>query len=108
MAWLYLLLASVCEMTWASGMKVCADEGFSKRPWLALGILVTGFISFVLLALAMRTLPMGTSYAVWTGLGAAGTAVVGILLFHEPAAAGRILCIALIIAGIVGLRLTSP
>jgi quaternary ammonium compound-resistance protein SugE len=105
MAWLYLLLASLCEVIWASGMKF--THGFSSRPWLSLGTLLVSAVSFLLLALAMRTLDLSTSYAVWTGLGAAGAALAGIFLFGEPGTLGRILCIALIIAGTVGLKLAK-
>jgi quaternary ammonium compound-resistance protein SugE len=105
MAWIYLLLASFCEIVWATGMKYTG--GFSSRPWLSLGTFVVSIASFLLLALAMRALPMGTSYAIWTGLGAVGTAAVGIAFFNEPAALMRLLCIALIVAGIIGLKLTA-
>jgi len=104
MAWLYLILASLCEIVWAAGMKY--TNGFSSRPWMSLATVAVSIVSFLLLALAMRTLPMGTSYAIWTGLGAAGAAIVGILFFHEPGTVGRILCITLIVAGIIGLKLT--
>jgi quaternary ammonium compound-resistance protein SugE len=102
-AWFYLLLASLCEVAWATGMKF--THGFSSRPWLSLATLLISFVSFLLLALAMRTLDLSTSYAVWTGLGAVGAALVGIFGFAEPGTPARILCIALIVAGTVGLRL---
>ena len=105
MAWFYLILASLCEIIWAAGMKF--TQGFSTRPWLSLATILVSFLSFALLALAMRTLPMGTSYVVWTGLGAVGAALVGILLFQEPSSLGRILCMALIVAGVLGLKLTA-
>jgi quaternary ammonium compound-resistance protein SugE len=108
MAWIYLLLAGVCEVAWATGMKFTG--GFSSRPWLSLGTFLISFVSFVLLALSMRSesIPMGTTYAVWTGIGAVGTAIVGVLLFSEPTSLGRILCIALVVIGIVGLKIMSP
>jgi quaternary ammonium compound-resistance protein SugE len=105
MAWFYLILASLCEIAWATGMKF--TDGFSRRPWISLATLGISIASFLLLALAMRALPMGTSYAVWTGVGAAGTAIVGIVLFQEPSTLARVLCLALIVAGIVGLKLTA-
>ncbi len=105
MAWMYLILAGLCEIAWATGMKF--TRGFTVRPWLSLGTMLLSVVSFLLLALAMRTLAMGTSYAVWTGLGAVGTALVGIWLFDEPTTLGRMLCILLIVAGIAGLRLTG-
>jgi quaternary ammonium compound-resistance protein SugE len=82
-------------------------NGFSTRPWVSLATFGISIVSFLLLALAMRTLPLGTSYAVWTGLGAAGTAIIGIAVFREPATLLRILCLAMIIGGIVGLKLTA-
>lgn len=105
MAWMYLILAGLCEIAWAAGMKY--TRGFAVRPWLSLGTMLLSMVSFLLLALAMRTLAMGTSYAVWTGLGAVGTALLGIWLFDEPTTLGRMLCIMLIVAGIAGLRLTA-
>ena len=83
MAWLYLILASLCEVVWASGMKF--TQGFSSRPWLSLGTALVSVASFLLLALAMRTLDLSTSYAVWTGLGAVGAVAGGIFLFAGPA-----------------------
>ncbi len=104
MAWTYLFIAGVFEVAWAVGLKY--TEGFT-RLWPTLGTAAALVLSMVLLALALRTLPLGTAYAVWTGVGAVGTAVAGILLFDEPAGAARVACIALIVAGIVGLKLTS-
>jgi quaternary ammonium compound-resistance protein SugE len=107
MAWIYLLLAGLCEVGWATGMKF--TSGFSSRPWLSLGTFLLSFVSFILLAVSMRSesIPMGTTYAVWTGIGAVGSAIVGVLVFSEPATLGRIVCIALVVAGIVGLKITS-
>jgi quaternary ammonium compound-resistance protein SugE len=104
MAWTYLFIAGVFEVVWAVGLKY--TEGFT-RLWPTLGTAAALILSMVLLALALRTLPIGTAYAVWTGVGAVGTAVAGVLLFDEPADAGRVVCITLIVAGIVGLKLTS-
>jgi len=104
MAWCYLFLAGIFEMCWAVGMKL--SHGFSHLGWTAFTA-VTMALSVWLLALAMRTLPLGTSYAIWTGIGAVGTALVGILVFKEPAAFGRLISIFLILAGIVGLKLSS-
>ena len=91
-------------MCWAVSMKL--SHGFSHLGWTAFTA-VTMALSVWLLALAMRSLPLGTSYAIWTGIGAVGTALVGILVFKEPAAFGRLISIFLILAGIVGLKLSS-
>jgi quaternary ammonium compound-resistance protein SugE len=104
MAWTYLFIAGVLEVGWAVGLKY--TEGFT-RLWPTVGTALALVGSMLLLALALRTLPIGTAYAVWTGVGAVGTAILGIILFDEPADAARILCIALIVAGIVGLKLAS-
>ena len=104
MAWAYLFIAGLLEVAWAVGLKY--TEGFT-RLWPTVGTALALVFSMVLLALALRTLPLGTAYAVWTGIGAVGTATLGILLFDEPADAGRVLCIGLIVSGIVGLKLTS-
>lgn len=104
MAWALLIVAGLFEVGWAIGLKY--TEGFT-RLWPSLWTVASMAISVYLLALAVRTLPMGTSYAVWTGIGAAGTALLGIILFNEPANPGRLASIALIVAGIAGLRLAS-
>ena len=104
MAWALLIVAGLFEVGWAIGLKY--TEGFT-RLWPSLWTVASMAISVYLLALAVRTLPMGTSYAVWTGIGAAGTALLGIILFNEPATPGRLASIALIVAGIAGLRLAS-
>jgi quaternary ammonium compound-resistance protein SugE len=104
MAWIYLMIAGLFEVAWAIGLKY--TEGFS-RLWPSLGTLGAMAISFWLLALSLTTLPVGTAYAVWTGIGAVGTAALGIILFGEPRHALRLLCILLIVAGIAGLKLTS-
>jgi quaternary ammonium compound-resistance protein SugE len=105
MAWLLLVVAGLFEIGWAIGLKY--TDGFT-RLWPSVWTGLAMVASVVLLALAVRTLPIGTAYAVWTGIGAAGTALLGIYLFGEPAAALRLACIALIVAGIVGLKVLSP
>lgn len=104
MTWVLLFVAGVFEVGFALGLKY--SEGFS-RLWPTLGMVAAGALSFYLLSTAMKSLPAGTAYAVWTGIGAAGTATVGILLLGESANTLRILSLALIVAGVVGLRLTS-
>jgi len=103
-AWLVLVAAGVLEVVWAIGLKYA--EGFT-RVVPSLVTLAAAAASFWLLALAIRALPVGTAYAVWTGIGAVGTAALGMLLFGEPATAARLACIAVIVAGIVGLKLVS-
>lgn len=104
-AWIMLVVAGLLEVVWASTMK--ATDGFT-RLWPSVLTLGTMVVSFALLSQAMRTLPAGTSYAVWVGIGAIGTALVGIFLWGEPATAARLLFLGLIAVGIVGLRLVSP
>ena len=104
MAWCYLFLAGTFEMFWAVGMKL--SHGFSHLGWTAFTA-VTMALSVWLLALAMRTLPLGTAYAIWTGIGAVGTALLGVLLVKEPADFWRMASIFCILAGIVGLKVTS-
>jgi quaternary ammonium compound-resistance protein SugE len=104
-AWLLLLIAGLLETVWALSMK--ASEGFTRLPYTVLTF-VAAWASFWLLGLALRSLPVGTAYAVWTGIGAVGVAVAGMVLFAEPATAARIVCIALIAAGILGLKLVTP
>jgi quaternary ammonium compound-resistance protein SugE len=104
MAWTLLAIAGLLEIAFAFCMK--SSEGFTKLiP--AVGTVGTGLASVVLLSLSLRTLPMGTGYAVWTGIGAAGTAIVGIAVLGESAAPLRLLCIGLILAGVIGLKLVS-
>ena len=104
MSWFYLLVAGLTEVGWAIGLK--QSEGWTRLwPSVFTGALM--IVSFVFLSLALKTLPLGTAYAVWTGIGAAGTAVVGIFFFGEPRDTLRIICIALIIAGVAGLRVAS-
>lgn len=104
MAWFILLVAGLLEVGWAIGLKY--TEGFTKPLPTVLTVLAMG-ASVGLLGLALRTLPVGTAYAVWTGIGAVGTAVLGMVLFGEAATALRLACIALIVAGIVGLKFAS-
>lgn len=104
MAWVILILAGLFEIGWAIGLKY--TQGFS-RLWPSLATLLSMVISLALLGVALRTLPLGTAYAVWTGIGAVGTVVLGITLFGEPVTAGRLACVSLIVAGIVGLKLTA-
>ena len=101
MHWTLLLLAAALEIVWASGLKSTA--GFT-RLWPSAGVIAAMAASMVLLALAARGLPIGTAYAVWTGIGAVGTALAGIFLFGESAAPARLACIALIVAGVIGLK----
>ena len=104
MAWVILLLAGLFEIGWAVGLKY--TEGFT-RLWPTVGTAVSLILSMGLLGVAVRTLPLGTAYAVWTGVGVVGTAVLGIVLFGEPATAPRIACLALIVVGIFGLKVLS-
>ena len=104
MNWMILVLAGLFEIGWAIGLKY--TDGFSKL-WPTVGTVASMVISLGLLGVAMKTLPVGTAYAVWVGVGAVGTAILGIVLLGEPANAGRILSLALIVAGIVGLKLAS-
>jgi quaternary ammonium compound-resistance protein SugE len=104
MPWILLFIAGLLEVGWAIGLKY--TEGFT-RLWPSVGTLAAMTLSVVLLGLAMRTLPVGTAYAVWTGIGAVGTVILGIVLFAEPATAARLVCVGLIVAGIIGLKLTS-
>lgn len=103
MAWVVLVIAGLFEVAWAIGLKY--TDGFS-RFWPSAATVTAMVVSVVLLGWAMRTLPVGTAYAVWTGIGAIGTVVLGIILFGEPATVARLVCIGLILAGIVGLKLT--
>ena len=105
MAWGILFLAGLLEVGWAVGLKY--TEGFT-RLWPTVATAAALVASMALLAVSLRTLPLGTAYAVWTGIGTIGTAILGVVLFHEPASAVRLACIALILAGIVGLKLVSP
>jgi len=104
MPWLWLVLAGLLEIGWAIGLKYTA--GFT-RLWPSVGTVLCMAASFALLSLALRSLPVGTAYAVWTGIGAAGTALVGMIWLGEAREPGRVLCLLLIVAGVVGLKLVS-
>jgi quaternary ammonium compound-resistance protein SugE len=104
MSWVYLFFAGLFEIGWAIGLKY--THGFTRLvPTLLTAVSMV--ISLGLLGVALKTLPVGTAYAIWTGIGAVGTAILGIYLLGEPAAVGRIVCIGLIVSGIVGLKLVS-
>lgn len=102
MAWGVLLIAGLLEIVWLVLFK--QSEGFSRWGYASAGLVVS-LLSLALLGWTLKTLPVGTAYAIWTGMGAVGGALVGILLYGEPASAARLACIALIVAGIVGLKL---
>lgn len=104
MAWVILFVAGLLEMAWALLLK--QSEGFT-RPGPTIGFVVTLFLSMFLLAQAIRTLPVGTAYAVWTGIGAAGTAIVGMIWLGESRDVLKLVSLVMLIAGIIGLRLTS-
>lgn len=104
MAWFTLTIAGLLEVVWAIGLKY--SEGFT-RFWPSVGTIIAMVLSVVLLSIAMRDLPVGTAYAVWVGIGAVGTVILGIFLFNEPTSALRMISLTLIIAGIVGLKLAS-
>jgi quaternary ammonium compound-resistance protein SugE len=104
-AWIALLGAGLLEIAWALGLKY--SDGLT-RFWPTFATMVAIALSFGLMALALRSLPFGTAYAVWTGIGATGSIIVGILLYSEPADPVRLLCLTLIVAGMVGLKLNSP
>lgn len=105
MAWFYLLLAGISEVGWAIGLKY--TDGFTKLVPSALTVAVM-IISFVLLGQALRSLPIGTAYAIWTGIGAVGTVIFGMLVLGEPKDPLRLMFLGLIVLGIVGLKLVSP
>lgn len=105
MAWLFIFIAGLLEIAWAIGLKY--SDGFTK-PLATVLTIILMILSFVVLAQGIRTIPVGTGYAVWTGIGAAGTAILGVILFNEPLTAARVACLAMVIAGIVGLKLVSP
>jgi quaternary ammonium compound-resistance protein SugE len=105
MAWLSLLMAGVLEIIWALGLKY--SHGFT-RFWPSVVTLVAIALSFALLGQSLKSVPFGTAYAIWTGIGAAGSAILGIFLFGETADWTRVACLALIVSGTVGLRLVTP
>ncbi|MES2663548.1 MAG: multidrug efflux SMR transporter [Pseudomonadota bacterium] len=104
MAWILLFLAGALEIGWLIGIKY--SDGFTKLVPSVLTVLSMG-VSLFLLSIVVRTIPLGTAYAIWTGIGAAGAVVLGIILFHEPAHASRLICVGLILAGVIGLKLVS-
>jgi quaternary ammonium compound-resistance protein SugE len=104
MSWFYLLIAGVLEVAWATGLK--ASEGFTKLGWSVFTI-VTAIGSFWLLAIAMRQLPLGTAYAVWTGIGAVGAFVLGIVMMGEAVTFARVASASLIVLGLIGLKMSS-
>lgn len=105
MSWIILFIAGLLEIGWAIGLKY--TEGFT-RLWPTVGTVVAMVLSMSLLGVAMKSLPVGTAYAVWVGIGAVGTAIVGMVLLGEAANPGRIISLTLIVAGIVGLKLAAP
>lgn len=104
MAWVILLIAGLFEVAWAVGLKY--TDGFT-RLWPSVWTIATMIVSFWLLGIAMRALPVGTAYSVWVGVGAVGTVILGIVLLGEAATAGRLVSVGLIVAGIVGLKLAG-
>ena len=104
MSWCILFFAGLLETVWATGLKY--TDGFS-RPLPTIGTVIAMTASVWLLSIAMRELPVGTAYAVWTGIGAVGTLILGIILFQEPVTLARIACVGLIVSGLVGLKLVS-
>jgi quaternary ammonium compound-resistance protein SugE len=104
MAWVLLITAGLLEIAWAIGLK--SSQGFTK-PWVTAATVVAMIASLVLLGLAVRTIPVGTGYAVWTGIGALGTVALGMWLFHEPVTLWRLAFLAMILLGIVGLKFTG-
>jgi quaternary ammonium compound-resistance protein SugE len=105
MAWTLLVIAGILEIGWAIGLKYA--DGFT-RFWPSVWTIAAMILSMYLLALAARTLPIGTAYAVWVGIGAAGAMVLGMVLLGEPRTVARMVCVGLIVAGVVGLKLVDP
>lgn len=103
-SWIYLIIAGLFEIGWATGLKY--TEGFSNF-WPSVYTILSMIASFILLSIALKTLPVGTAYAIWTGIGVVGTALLGIFLFDEPATVAKAICITLILTGIVGLKITT-
>lgn len=105
MAWTILIIAGLFEIIWAIGLKY--TEGFTKL-WPSVFTITAMIVGFILLSQALRTIPVGTGYAVWTGIGVVGTAVIGMLFLGEPRDTARVICLLLIVVGIVGLKIVSP
>jgi quaternary ammonium compound-resistance protein SugE len=105
MAWFLVVISGLLEVGWAIGLKY--SQCFS-RPLPSVLTVLGMLASFALLTIAVRQLPIGTAYAMWVGIGAVGTALLGIVIFREPASAARLLCLVLVVAGIIGLKLTTP
>lgn len=105
MAWILLVLAGLFEIVWAVGLKY--SQGFT-RLWPSVATVIAMLISMVLLAMAMRTLPVGTAYSVWVGIGAVGTVIFGIALWDEPVNAARMISVAFIVIGVIGLKFATP
>lgn len=104
MAWIYVVIAGLLEVGWAIGLKM--SDGFT-RPWISVATVAGMILSFVILAQGMKTLPVGTAYAVWTGIGVMGTAIFGMIYLGEAHDAGRVACLLMIFLGILGLRLLT-
>ena len=104
MPWMYLLIAGLCEIGWAVGLKY--TEGFS-RLWPSVGTAAAMVVSVALLGVAMKSIPLGTAYAVWTGIGAVGTVILGMVMFGDAATLARLLCLGLIVCGIIGLKIAT-
>ncbi len=104
MAWIYLLIAGLFEISWAIGLKL--SNGFTHL-WFSILTIIGMILSFYFLSVALKNIPLGTAYAVWTGIGTIGTVILGIILFKEPASALRFVCIGMILFGITGLKLLS-
>jgi quaternary ammonium compound-resistance protein SugE len=105
MAWFYLIVAGVFEVAWAIGLRY--TQGFT-RFWPSVLTSLAIVVSMALLALAVKTIPIGTAYAVWTGIGVVGTAILGVFLFDESVSASRVVFVTLIVTGIIGLKITTP
>lgn len=105
MPWIYLVAAGLTEIIWAVGLK--HSDGF-KKLWPSIFTVIMMLLSFVLLSQAMRKLPLGTAYAVWTGIGAVGTVIYGMVRLNEPRDVARIVCVAVIVGGIIGLKALTP
>ena len=106
MAWIYLIVAGIFEWGWPLGLKLGWTDDGAQYGWITFSIVSMAF-SGALLLMAQKTIPMGTAYAVWTGIGAVGTFIIGIIVFSEPATLVRFFCVGLIIAGILGLKLSA-